>query len=199
VKNKYEKLDFSGVFDKHKKKGIDINSLIQALLSYKLTENLSISKASGWINRGEVLETFNIEGFEERTLFRTLETIGKNREEIISDIQDRLFQIYNFEHTDVNLDWTSLVLYGDKSKLGKYGYSRAHRPDKKQITVGISELAGPINIPIGITVNKGNLNDMKHFPDTYNQIRDRLKPGSLVTLIKEQIVKQILTSSLQTR
>jgi hypothetical protein len=26
VKNKYEKLDFSGVFDKHKKKGIDINS-----------------------------------------------------------------------------------------------------------------------------------------------------------------------------
>ena len=58
VKNKYEKLDFSGVFEK----------------------------------------------FEERTLFRTLETIGKNREEIISDIQDRLF--HNFEHTDVNLDWT---------------------------------------------------------------------------------------------
>jgi len=184
VKNKYEKLDFSGVFDKHKKKGIDINSLIQALLSYKLTENLSISKASGWINRGEVLETFNIENFEERTLFRTLETIGKNREEIISDIQDRLFQIYNFEHTDVNLDWTSLVLYGDKSKLGKYGYSRAHRPDKKQITVGISELAGPINIPIGITVNKGNLNDMKHFADTYIQINDRLKPGSLIIFDK---------------
>ncbi len=184
VKNKYEKLDFSGVFSKHKKKGIDINSLIQALLSYKLTENLSISKASEWINRGEVLETFNLKTFEERALFRTLETIGKNREEIISDIQDRLFQIYNFEHTDINLDWTSLVLYGEKSKLGKYGYSRDHRPDKKQITVGISELAGPINIPIGITVNKGNLNDMKHFPDTYNQIKDRLKPGSLITFDK---------------
>ncbi len=184
VKNKYDKLDFSGVFEKHKKKGIDINSLIQALLSYKLTENLSISKASGWINRGEVLETFDLKEFEERTLFRTLETIGKNREEIISDIQDRLFQIYNFEHTDINLDWTSLVLYGDKSKLGKYGYSRDHRPDKKQITVGISEVAGPINIPIGITINKGNLNDMKHFPDTYNQVKDRLKPGSLITFDK---------------
>ncbi|MBE0523930.1 MAG: IS1634 family transposase, partial [Methanosarcinales archaeon] len=84
VKNKYEKLTFSGVFEKYKKKGRDLNSLIQALLSYKLTENLSISKASGWINRGEVLETFNLKTFEERTLFRTLETIGKNREEIIS-------------------------------------------------------------------------------------------------------------------
>jgi len=184
VKNKYEKLDFSGVFSKHKKKGININSLIQALLSYKLTENLSISKASEWINRGEVLETFNLKTFEERALFRTLETIGMNREEIISDIQDRLFQIYNFEYTDINLDWTSLVLYGEKSKLGKYGYSRDHRPDKKQITVGISELAGPINVPIGITVNKGNLNDMKHFPDTYNQIKDRLKPGSLIIFDK---------------
>ncbi|MDD5617437.1 MAG: transposase [Candidatus Methanoperedens sp.] len=184
VKNKYEKLDFSGVFEKYKKKGRDINSLIQALLSYKLTENLSISKGSGWINRGEVLETFNMEKFEERTLFRTLEIIGKNREEIISDIQDRLFQIYNFEHTDINLDWTSLVLYGDKSKMGKYGYSRDHRPDKKQITVGISELAGPINVPIGITVNNGNLNDMKHFNDTYQQIKDRLKPGSLIVFDK---------------
>ena len=184
VKNKYDMLNFSGVFDKYKKKGRDINSIIQSLLSYKLTENLSISKASEWINRGEVLETFNLEAFEERTLFRTLETIGKNREEIISDIQDRLFRTYNFEHTNINLDWTSLVLYGDKSKLGKYGYSRDHRPDKKQITVGISELAGPINVPIGITVNKGNLNDMKHFNDTYQQVKDRLKPGSRVTFDK---------------
>jgi transposase len=184
VKNKYEKLDFSGVFEKYKKKGRDINSLIQALLSYKLTDNLSISKGSEWINRSEVLETFDLKKFEERTLFRTLETIGQNREEIISDIQDRLFQTYNFEHTDVNLDWTSLVLYGDKSKLGKHGYSRDHRPDKKQITVGISELAGPINIPVGITINKGNLNDMKHFPETYNQVKDRLKPGSLIIFDK---------------
>jgi transposase len=43
-----------------------------------------------------------------------------------------------FEETNINLDWTSRTLYGIKSKLGKYGYSRDHRPDKLQITVGIS-------------------------------------------------------------
>jgi len=42
------------------------------------------------------------------------------------------------------MDWTSIVLYGTKSKLGKYGYSRDHRPNKLQITVGISELADPM-------------------------------------------------------
>lgn len=184
VKKQYEKLDFSGIFGKHKKKGRDLNSLIKALLSYKLTENFSISKASEWINRSEVLETFDLGKFEERTLFRALENIGKNREEIIADIQDRLFETYDFEHTDINLDWTSLVLFGDKCKLGKYGYSRDHRPDKKQITVGVSELANPINIPVGLTVNKGNLHDTKHFVDTYQQIKRKLKSGSLVTFDK---------------
>lgn len=154
------------------------------LISYKLTENFSISKASEWINRPPVLDIFELEEFEERTLFRTLEIIGKNREEIIADIQDSLFNKYDFEHTDINLDWTSLILYGDKSKLGNYGYSRDHRPDKKQITIGISELADPINVPIGLTVKKGNVHDSKHFVDTYQQVRNKLKPGSCVVIDK---------------
>jgi transposase len=82
------------------------------------------------------------------------------------------------------MDWTSIVLHGDKSLLGKYGYSRDHRPDKKQITVGISELADPINIPIGITVEQGNIHDQKHFRKTYHQINGRLKQESLVVFDK---------------
>ena len=130
VQNHYQKLNFNRVFSKHKQRGRDLNSLIQALLSYKLTENFSISKASDWINRKPVLDIFDLDEFEERNLFRALEIIGKNREEIIADIQDSLFRKYDFEHTDINLDWTSLILHGDKSKLGKHGYSRDHRPDK---------------------------------------------------------------------
>jgi len=82
------------------------------------------------------------------------------------------------------MDWTSIVLYGDKSPLGKYGYSRDHRPDKKQITLGITELADPINVPIGVTVEQGNLHDQKHFRKTYQQVNSRLKQGSLVVFDK---------------
>jgi len=62
------------------------------------------------------------------------------------------FSVYGFEKTNINLDWTSIVLHGTEANLGKFGYSRDHRTDKLQITVGISELVNPINIPIGITV-----------------------------------------------
>ena len=86
VCGQYEKLGFPAIFGKYKKRGRDLNSLIMALVSYKLTENFSISRASKWINQGEVLDIFGLEGFEERTLFRVLEIVGKNGEEIIAGI-----------------------------------------------------------------------------------------------------------------
>jgi len=182
VQSYYERLGLSEVFGKHKKRGHDFNSLVKAMVSYKLTENQSVTKAADWINRQEVLNTFGLETFEQRTLYRVLETLGENREEIIADIQDVLFETYDFEHTNVNMDWTSLVLYGQKCPLGKYGYSRDHRPDKKQITLGISELANPINVPIGMTVREGNINDQVHFIDTFDQVKGHLREGSLVVM-----------------
>lgn len=182
VQKYYDNLGLSEVLGIHKKKGIDLNSLVKALLSYKLTENLSVTKASDWINRDEVLKTFNLEPFEQRTLYRTLEIMGENREEIMADIQDILFTIYDFEHTNINMDWTSFVLFGNKCPLAKRGYSRDHRPDKKQITVGLSELSRPINVPVGMTVREGNIHDQVHFVDTFEQIKDHLKEDSIIVM-----------------
>jgi len=172
------KLCFDAVFSKYKKRGIKITRLLEALLTYRLTENLSTSKASDWINLPVVLSEFRIKRFEERTLFRLLEVVGANYEEIIYSLQDVLFNLYDFPHTDTNLDWTSFVLWGKHANLGEYGYSRDHRPDKKQITIGIAELASPINIPFGLTIQPGNLNDQKHFKETFNQVKGKVRPYS---------------------
>ena len=180
VKKYYEVLELQTVFKKHKKKGRDINSLIQALLSYRLTENHSVTRAADWINRDPVLSVFSLKSFEQRTLYRVLEIIGKNKEEILADIQEIIFERYDFEHTDINLDWTSFILWGTKCSLGKRGYSRDHRPDKKQITIGLSELRAPINIPIGMTINEGNLSDQVHFNETFEQVRPKLRKNSMV-------------------
>ena len=93
VEKLYDALNFNSIFSKHKKHGIDINKLLKALVSYKFTDNFSIWKSHEWINRSEVLELFDLEEFSERTLYRVLETIATNREEIILDIQDNLYKI----------------------------------------------------------------------------------------------------------
>jgi transposase len=178
------KLDFNDIFSRFKKRGTDITKLIEALLTYKLTENQSISRASDWINRPAVLNEFSLSAFEERTLFRVLESIGANYEEVIHLVQDQLFRSYDFPHTDVNMDWTSFVLWGKKAELGEYGYSRGHRPDKKQITVGISEIRSPVKVPIGLTIRAGNINDQTHFKQTFLQVCGRLREGSRVVFDK---------------
>ena len=193
VRDYFSKLRLWEVFGKHKTKGRDINNLIQALVSYRLTENQSICQGSVWINRREVLDEFDLEPFHERTLFRVLEILGNNREEIMFDLQDRLFSCYDFEHTNVNMDWTSIVLHGLQCPLGEYGYSRDHRPDKKQLTLGVTELAAPVNVPIGMTVQPGNVNDVTHFPVTFHQVERHLKPGSLVIFDKGASSKKNLS------
>ena len=184
VKKYSAKLDFDDVFFRYKKRGVDLVHLIEALICYRLTENQSISRASEWINRPDALEQFSLCAFEERTLFRALEVVGANYEEIIHLLQGTIFSQYEFPHTDVNLDWTSFVLWGDKASMGAYGYSRAHRPDKKQITVGLSQLRAPMNIPVGLTIQAGNVNDQTHFKKTFLQICGKLEENSRVVFDK---------------
>ena len=184
VKKYSEKLDFENIFSRYKKRGVGIVSLIEAMITYRLTENQSISRASDWINRQDVLKIFELSAFEERTLFRVLEIAGDNYEEIIHLLQRSIFESYDFPHTNINMDWTSFVLWGTKAELGEYGYSRAHRPDKKQITVGLSQLCEPINIPIGLTVQTGNTNDQTHFKKTFLQVSEHLKSDSRVVFDK---------------
>ncbi|HEO64320.1 MAG TPA: hypothetical protein ENI73_00465 [Spirochaetes bacterium] len=157
VKKYYKKLSFSEILGKHKKRGRNINSLMEALLSYKLTENQSITKAATWINREEVLDTFNLDSFEQRTLYRVLKLIGENREEIIADVQTMIFNTFDFKHININMDWTSFILYDDKCPSGKHSYSHDYQPGKEQITAGISKIFSPINVPIGMTVHEGNV------------------------------------------
>src|SRR3989338_10156872 len=122
VKKYSQNLDFDHILSRYKKQGVNLVQLIEALITYRLTENQSICRASEWINRSDVLEEFNLGAFEERTLFRAFLLIGDNYEEIILLLQKSLFSQYEFPHTDVNLDWTSFVLWGTKADLGKHGY-----------------------------------------------------------------------------
>lgn len=196
-----KKLHFEHIFSKFKQRGVPLKGLIEALTTYKLSENLSLTRGSDWINRDDVLTEFGLKSFEQKTLYRAVETLGENYHEIILDLQDILFDKYDFEHTDINMDWSSLILWGDKASLGKYGYSRDYRPDKKQITFGVAQLRKPINIPIGLTIDKGNVNDQTHFRTTFDQVKSRLETDSLVVFDKggngKENINSVIASKMQ--
>ena len=97
--------------------------------------------------------------------------LGHNREKIIQKLQDHVLELLGHPPTDILLDWTSIVIYGDMSDLAKYGYSRDHQPGERQLTLGAAMLAPPYDVPIGLTVEAGNVNDQVHMRSTYGQVR----------------------------
>jgi len=176
----YERLGLNEIIGQLKTKGIALDALVRGLLAYKMGDNFSVLQASEWLNRPEMLEQYELRSFDEKTLYRAVETLGHNRERIVRSLQDRVLELLGYPPTDVLLDWTSIALYGGMSDLAKYGYSRDHQPGERQLTLGAAMLAPPYDIPIGLTVEAGNVNDQTHMRSTYGQIRRLLGPGSLV-------------------
>ena len=185
IVKKYEKkLGFGTIFNRFKTKADKLSKFVTGFVSHKLHYNQSINHATEWMNQQHILEELKLNEFEPKTGYRNLATIGRHDKAIISLIQNRLLSVYKFENTDSNMDWSSIVLFGTKANMGKHGYSRDHRPDKKQITFGISEYASPINVPLAITVQAGNVLDKQHFPITFKRTLKALNPGSLIIIDK---------------
>lgn len=184
VDDLYERLGLPAIIGRHKDRGILLDALVRGTLSYKLGDNFSVLRAGEWLNQEEVREHYELPPFNVKMLYRAVETLGQNRERIVRELQDAVLKLLKLPTTDVIMDWTSIVYYGDMTSLAKYGYSRDHRPDKKQVTLSVAQLAPPINVPIGMTVEAGNVNDQEHFRRTYDQVRSVLNENPLVVFDK---------------
>ena len=55
---------------------------------------------------------------------------------------------------------------GNKYALAKHGYSRDHRPDKRQVKIGLAITAGKC-LPFHFSVEEGGLVDSKQFIKDY--------------------------------
>ena len=150
---------------------------VKLLLHNKLTHNVSVHR---------ILDTYPEEVFEylgikdnvsERSLYRTLETIGKSYPLLVERYQ-RVLEKHGLIDKEQIFDFSSTYFEGRKAELSSYGYSRDHREDKKQITFGIA--TGISGIPTAITIQRGNVQDKKHFRYLLNLCSKILEENSLL-------------------
>lgn len=127
-----------------------------------------------------------------RAVNRAVEIVGKRMPEILSKVRDSLFSLYDLEHTDVNIDTTSVSVYSKQSNLFKFGYSRDKGPDLRQVNVGAVELRDPINIPFHMAVAEGNTADPIQFVRMVDDIIGELKEDSMFVFDAGGDVKQVL-------
>ncbi len=140
---------------------------IKVLLNNRLTFATSIRQIPNTISE-EICTLLGIQHVSEKSLGRTLMKVGEAAPIIIEKYQD-LIKKDNVIDKNKNLDWSSVFFEGKKAEMAEYGYSRDHRPGRKQITFGIS--VGINGIPSAITIQNGNVQDKKHFNETYKMAK----------------------------
>jgi len=150
---------------------------VKAFIYNRLSKCVSLKK----INKVYPEECFESLGFKEtpkdRTLNRDLERIGIRYPFIIEKYQ-RLIKKRGLVTEEQFVDWSSSYFEGKKAELGALGYSRDKKPGKKQITWGVS--TGINKVPSSLTIQKGNVNDVKHFNSMLKISKKVLDEGSVL-------------------
>lgn len=177
VKNIFEELHLPPLFDSLKHCGHQLSGLTTGLASYKMTEDLSVSRCHQWMNNPLLLDYLQLSEFSDDALYRGLATLGKNRHHILKHLLHVLNNEFDIGLDMVFMDWTSIHFEAQPTDLIKYGYSRDHRPDRPQVTIGLAQDQHS-KLPIGLSIQPGNINDQDHFKITYQGIKPGLRTGS---------------------
>src|SRR3989338_9709780 len=148
------------------------------LYSYnKLADSISINRILELFS-SELLSEIGIKGkISERSLYRNLERIGNNYKFLMENYQ-KFLKMNNLISEKQFIDFSSSYFEGNSSELGALGYSRDQQPGKMQITWGIS--TGMNDIPVGLTIQKGNVCDKQHFNFMLKTVKKVLDKKSLL-------------------
>lgn len=101
-------------------------------------------------------------------LYRAMDHLLNMKPQVERHIYDRLTNLLSLRLNLVFYDLTSSYFEGEECSLAEYGYSRDHRRDRKQITIGL--LVTDEGLPIAHQVFSGNMSDKKTVPDALKRL-----------------------------
>src|SRR5437879_3120337 len=158
-------------------------------LACVMTLNRLIAPASehampDWIRRTALADILGVDfdGLEEDPLYQILDKLHPHRAAIEAKLVARERTLFNLEPTIYFYDLTSTYFEGLAAKNAKAqrGYSRDHRPDCKQIVVGL--VVNRDGFPISHEIFAGNTQDRTTLATMLDRLRDRvgLREGATV-------------------
>src|SRR5712691_1896855 len=154
-----------------------LNRLIQPASEHAMPE---------WIRRtalADILGT-NFDGLGEDPLYRVLDKLHPHRAAIESALVERERTLFNLDRTIYLYDLTSTYFEGlaAANPKAQRGYSRGHRPDCKQVVIGL--VVNRDGFPIAHEVFTGNTQDRTTLATMLDLLKQRvgLPEGSTVVV-----------------
>jgi len=119
--------------------------------------------------------------------YRALDLLCDVKEQLEQWVFARITDLLNLDLSLVFYDLTSAYFEGEGPEgLAARGYSREHRPDLKQIEIGL--LVNPDGIPISHQVFKGSMPDIKALPDVLKKLRKQFRIQRVILVTDNGII-----------
>ena len=158
--------------------------LSEAMVLNRLIFPLSEHAMTDWIRRtamGDIVEA-DFSQLNENALYRNLDRLHPNREQIERELAEREKSLFNLDDTVYLYDLTSTYFEGlaEGNPQAKRGYSRDKRSDCKQVVVGL--VLDRDGFPKAHEVFDGNVQDRATVDEMLTVLERRTgkKPGSTV-------------------
>jgi transposase len=156
-----------------------LNRLIHPAAEYAMPD---------WIRStamADILE-FDASRLPDDPLYRTLDRLHPNRAAIESALAQREQSLFELENTILLYDLTSTYFEGkaDHIPKAKRGYSRDHRPDCKQVVVGL--VIGREGFPRAHEIFEGNVQDKKTLVSMLDMLERRVGLPEGATIVVDR-------------
>ncbi|MDI6616677.1 MAG: IS1634 family transposase [Syntrophaceae bacterium] len=152
----------------------DAPKIVRLLASHRLHHPSSDLAAFDWMKKRAFV---GAEGIKPQHVYRTLEQLIQRKEKIEVGIFKELQRTLDLKADLVFYDLTSTYFEGEGPELAEFGYSRDHRPDRKQLVLALAMIDG---IPIAHEVFEGNTADRTTLRHAVGKLKRRFDIGRII-------------------
>lgn len=132
----------------------------------------------GWLDKTALPEILGVcaDQFNDDRLARTLDLLAPHLEAVWQELVIAAILEFDLDLSQLCYDITSIAFTGDydQAELVRYGYSRDHRPDLKQVELAVNVTADS-GVPVDYRVLAGNIADRTTPVENLTRLRQLLE------------------------
>lgn len=170
----WRRLNLSQLIDSllaDKKVEFQVSQPVKAMVFNRLIEPRSKRGVVSWL-KGQCIPDIDAE-IPSQHYYRALDYLVEIKDPLEKAIHGLITDLFTLDLSLVFYDITSSYFEGNNCRLAHKGYSRDHRPDRKQIEIGL--LVNNEGIPISHSVFEGNVKDHQTLPEILKAMQERFR------------------------
>ena len=165
----------------------EVEMALKVMVFNRLTRPSSKLALQEWI-KGQYIPGVSPQRLKVHHWYRAMDILEEEKEGLEEWVFSRITDLFNLDLSLVFYDLTSSYFEGSGPPLASYGYSKDHRPDCRQIQIGL--LVNRDGIPISHICFDGARSDQRTLPDIVKRLRERFPIGECIFVADDGILNR---------